>query len=113
MPGVRRALTLTADRSALLAEAAGATAYAAEGLIPPGVPGSGEQDFRTDGGVLLDNDPAHRDELAEEAAACWRRPDTPTPGTWGSWNISTWTRGTAPPWPRRWWTPGRAPWASR
>ncbi|CAN4016410.1 HPr or related phosphotransfer protein, partial [Dysosmobacter welbionis] len=25
------------------------------------------QDFRTDGGVLLDNDPAHRDELAEEA----------------------------------------------
>ena len=63
---VRRALTLTADRSAA-AEAAGATAYAAEGLIPPGVPGSGEQDFRTDGGVLLDNDPAHRDELAEEA----------------------------------------------
>ena len=35
---VRRALTLTADRSAA-AEAAGATAYAAEGLIPPGVPG--------------------------------------------------------------------------
>lgn len=31
------------------------------------MPGSGEQDFRTDGGVLLDNDPAHRDELAEEA----------------------------------------------
>ena len=63
---VRRALTLTADRSAA-AEAAGAAAYAAEGLIPPGVPGSGEQDFRTDGGALLDNDPAHRDELAEEA----------------------------------------------
>ena len=101
MPGSVRALTLTADRSAA-AEAAGATAYAAEGLIPPGVPGSGEQDFRTDGGVLLDNDPAHRDELAEEARGLLAEAGYADARDLGSWNISTWTRGTALPWPRRW-----------
>ena len=29
---------------------------AAEGLIPPGVPGNGGEDFRTSGGALLDNE---------------------------------------------------------
>ena len=53
---VRRALTLSIDRTAL-AEAAGPTAQAAEGLVPAGVPGDGEEDFRTTVGPQLDNDP--------------------------------------------------------
>ena len=65
---VRRALSLVIDRTAA-AEAAGVTARAAEGLIPPGVPESDEADFRTSGGDLLDNDPNHRAELQEEARA--------------------------------------------
>ena len=59
---VRRALSLVIDRTAA-AEAAGVTARAAEGLIPPGVP---ESLF---GGDLLDNDPNHRADLQEEARA--------------------------------------------
>lgn len=51
-PAVRRALTLAVDRQALAA-LAGGTAQAAEGLVPYGVPGDGEQDFRTTGGDLL------------------------------------------------------------
>ena len=65
---VRRALSLVIDRTAA-AEAAGVTARAAEGLIPPGVPESEEEDFRTSGGDLLDNDPNHRADLQEEARA--------------------------------------------
>ena len=65
---VRRALSLVIDRAAA-AEAAGVTARAAEGLIPPGVPESDEADFRTSGGDLLDNDPNHRADLQEEARA--------------------------------------------
>lgn len=65
---VRRALSLVIDRTAA-AEAAGVTARAAEGLIPPGVPESDEADFRTSGGDLLDNDPNHRADLQEEARA--------------------------------------------
>ena len=65
---VRRALSLVIDRTAA-AEAAGVTARAAEGLIPPGVPESDEADFRTSGGELLDNDPNHRADLQEEARA--------------------------------------------
>lgn len=53
-PAVRRALTLAADRQAIAA-LAGSTAKAAEGLVPYGVPGSGEQDFRTAGGDLLNS----------------------------------------------------------
>lgn len=53
-PAVRRALTLAVDRRAI-ASLAGSTAKAAEGLVPYGVPGSGEQDFRTDGGDLLNS----------------------------------------------------------
>lgn len=55
-PLVRQAMHLAIDRSALAA-AAGVSAQAAEGLVPPGVPESGEEDFRTAGGALLDNDP--------------------------------------------------------
>ena len=65
---VRRALSLVIDRTAA-AEAAGVTARAAEGLIPPRVPESDEADFRTSGGDLLDNDPNHRADLQEEARA--------------------------------------------
>ena len=65
---VRLALSLVIDRTAA-AEAAGVTARAAEGLIPPGVPESDEADFRTSGGDLLDNDPNHRADLQEEARA--------------------------------------------
>ncbi len=65
---VRRALSLVIDRTAA-AEAAGVTARAAEGLIPPGVPESDEADFRTSGGDLLDNDPNHQADLQEEARA--------------------------------------------
>lgn len=53
---VRRALTLSIDRTAM-AEAAGPTAYPAEGLVPAGVPGDGTEDFRTVVGPQLDNDP--------------------------------------------------------
>lgn len=51
-PSVRRALTLAVDRQAV-AVLAGGSAAAAEGLVPHGVPGSGGQDFRTEGGDLL------------------------------------------------------------
>ena len=63
---VRRALSLVIDRTAA-AEAAGVTAQAAGGLIPPGVPESEESDFRAAGGDLLDNDPNHQEDLREEA----------------------------------------------
>ncbi len=53
---VRRAMHMAIDRSALAA-AAGVTVRPAVGLVPPGVPESEEGDFRTIGGVLLDNDP--------------------------------------------------------
>ena len=61
-PLVRQAMTMVIDRNALAA-AAGATAKAAEGVVPPGVPDhenreDGEEvDFRTCKGSLLDNDP--------------------------------------------------------
>ena len=51
---VRQALVAAIDREAV-ALAAGVTARPAEGMVPPGVPGS-EGDFRTDS-ALLDNDP--------------------------------------------------------
>lgn len=59
-PLVRQALALSVDRAAL-AEAAGTTARAAEGLVPPGVPGDETQDFRTAVG-------AHFGDPAEAAA---------------------------------------------
>lgn len=63
---IRRALTLAVDRNAL-AELAGVTAQAAEGFIPPGVPGDGEADFRTSGGALLENDPESYAERCAQA----------------------------------------------
>ena len=54
-PLVRQAVHLAIDREARAA-AAGASVRAATGLIPPGVP-EAEEDFRTSGGILLDNDP--------------------------------------------------------
>ena len=65
-PLVREALNLVIDRNALAA-AAGGTASPAGGLVPPGVPGAEERDFRTDGGALLDNDPAHYEETCAAA----------------------------------------------
>lgn len=53
---IRQAMALAIDRNAL-AQAAGVTARAAEGLVPAGVPENDEGDFRTVGGPLLDNDP--------------------------------------------------------
>lgn len=53
-PAVRQALTLAVDRQTIAA-LAGSTAKAAEGLVPYGVPGGGEQDFRTVGGDLLNS----------------------------------------------------------
>lgn len=63
---VRQALTLSIDRIAL-AEAAGPTAQAAEGLVPAGVPGDGTEDFRTVAGSQLDNDPEGYDQRCSEA----------------------------------------------
>lgn len=53
---LREAMCMVIDRNAL-AELAGLTARAAEGLVPPGVPENEEGDFRTAGGALLENDP--------------------------------------------------------
>ena len=52
-PLMRQALSLSLDRSAL-SKLAGAAARPATGLVPYGVPGSGEEDFRTAGGDLID-----------------------------------------------------------
>lgn len=53
---IRQALALAIDRNALAA-AAGVTAVAAEGLVPPGVICEEHGVFRTENNVLLDNDP--------------------------------------------------------
>lgn len=64
---VRRALSLAIDREAI-AEIAGATAEAATGLVPPGVP-EGTEEFREMGGALIDNDPeTYADRCAEAVA---------------------------------------------
>ena len=65
---IRQALTLAVDRNAL-ADLAGVTAAAAEGLIPHGVPDNEEADFRTCGGALLDNDPEDYADACAQAAA--------------------------------------------
>ncbi len=64
---LRKALSLTIDRSAI-AQLAGPAAQAAEGLIPPGVPGV-EADFRTEAGPLLSTDPEQYEEDCREAVA--------------------------------------------
>lgn len=63
---IRQAMALAIDRNAL-AQAAGITAQAAEGLVPAGVPENDEGDFRTVGGPLLDNDPEAYAERCAQA----------------------------------------------
>ncbi len=63
---LREALSLAIDRNAL-AEAAGSAAHPAEGLVPPGVPEDGEEDFRTRSAPLLDNDPSTYEERRLQA----------------------------------------------
>lgn len=53
---VRKAFSLAIDRTTLAA-LAGVTGQAAGGLVPYGVPGNGDQDFRTAGGDLLSTAP--------------------------------------------------------
>ena len=53
-PALREALSLAIDRGAL-AQAAGAAALPAEGVVPPGVPENEEGDFRALSVPLLDN----------------------------------------------------------
>ena len=64
---LRRAMALSVDRNALLS-LAGTTSYAAEGLVPQGVPENEEGTFRTYGGALLDNDPELYAQRCDEAA---------------------------------------------
>lgn len=63
---LRQAMALTIDRNALV-QLAGVTAKPAGGLVPPGVPGDGEADFRTVSGPLLDSDPQRYAEDCFEA----------------------------------------------
>ncbi len=64
---VRQAVHLAVDRDALTA-AAGISARAAGGLVPPGVP-EGEEDFRTIGGALLDSGGESYEERRARAKA--------------------------------------------
>ena len=64
---VRQAVHLAVDRDALTA-AAGISARAAGGLVPPGVP-EGEEDFRTIGGALLDSGGESYEERRVQAKA--------------------------------------------
>ena len=64
-PLIRQALSLSLDRGAL-AELAGVAARPATGLVPYGVPDSGEEDFRSAGGDLIDCTEEH---YAENCAA--------------------------------------------
>jgi len=67
-PLVRQAMVLAIDRAAI-AQTAGVTAVAATGVVPPGVPGSEEGDFRTIAAVELDNDPETYAERCQQAQA--------------------------------------------
>jgi len=64
---LRHAMDLAVDRNPLLS-LAGTASYAAEGLVPYGVPENAEGDFRTFGGPLLDNDPELYETRCDEAA---------------------------------------------
>ncbi|WP_295735818.1 peptide ABC transporter substrate-binding protein [uncultured Oscillibacter sp.] len=67
-PALREALTLAIDRAAL-AQAAGAAALPAEGVVPPGVPENEEEDFRSLGSGLLDNAPETYEDRCRQARA--------------------------------------------
>ena len=66
-PMVRQAVHLAVDRGALTA-AAGISAQAAGGLVPPGVP-EGDEDFRAVGGTLLDSGEESYEERCARARA--------------------------------------------
>nr|WP_325256831.1 peptide ABC transporter substrate-binding protein [uncultured Oscillibacter sp.] len=65
-PALREAMSLVIDRAAL-AQAAGAAALPAEGVVPPGVPENEEGDFRTLSAALLDNDPEGYEQRCQKA----------------------------------------------
>lgn len=65
---LREALSLAVDRNAL-AQAAGAAALPAEGVVPPGVPENDEGDFRALSAALLDNDPEGYEERCQRSRA--------------------------------------------
>ena len=67
-PLLREALSLAIDRNAL-AQAAGAAALPAEGVVPPGVPENEDGDFRTLSAALLDNGPEGYEERCTQARA--------------------------------------------
>lgn len=67
-PALREAMSLAIDRNAL-AQAAGAAALPAEGVVPPGVPENEEGDFRALSTPLLDNDPERYEERCRQARA--------------------------------------------
>lgn len=71
-PFLRAAMDLAIDRTAL-AQAAGASARPAEGLIPPGVPEDESGDFRTVGDPLLDNEPESMEERQAQAVEQMRQ----------------------------------------
>lgn len=65
-PTLREAMSLAINRNAL-AQAAGAAALPAEGVVPPGVPENEEGDFRTLSAPLLDNDPEGYEQRCQQA----------------------------------------------
>lgn len=65
-PTLREAMSLAIDRNAL-AQAAGAAALPAEGVVPPGVPENEEGDFRSLSTPLLDNAPESYEERCQQA----------------------------------------------
>lgn len=67
-PLLRQAMSLAIDRNALV-QAAGAAAWAAEGVVPPGVPENDEGDFRTLSVPLLSNDAEGYAERCAQARA--------------------------------------------
>lgn len=67
-PLVRKALSMSADRTALSA-LTGTGASPATGLVPVGVPGIDGEDFRTAGGTLVDCDPENYPEWCAKAKA--------------------------------------------
>lgn len=65
-PSVRRAMTLAVDRGELAA-LADPGAMSAQGLVPFGVPGNDDGDFREVGGDLLNTDPEELEENRAQA----------------------------------------------
>lgn len=64
---LRQALSLAIDRNALTELLGARTHLSAEGLVPSGVRNSVGNDFRTEAGALIDNDPAHREQNLQQA----------------------------------------------